>query len=99
MNRLVGHHEVFAEFSLGAGAHLRGGVLDFTNDKASSVPAGQEEDRGMKETWMEKRRCQDSEANSLKMKTYSLLFNLLVRVVLIVGKVSFDLKVDTTSLK
>lgn len=38
MNRLVGHHEAFADISLGPVAHLRGGVLDFANDKASSVP-------------------------------------------------------------
>lgn len=43
MNRLVRHHEAFADFSLGPGAHLRGGVLDFTNDKASSVPVRQNE--------------------------------------------------------
>lgn len=41
MNGLVGHHEAFAEISLGPGAHHRGGVLDFTNDKASCVPVGQ----------------------------------------------------------
>lgn len=41
MNRLVGHHEAFAELSFGPGAHLGGGILDFSNDKASSVPAGQ----------------------------------------------------------
>lgn len=41
MNRLVRHHEAFAEFSFGPGAHLGGSILDFSNDKASSVPAGQ----------------------------------------------------------
>lgn len=44
MNRLVGHHEALADFSLGTSAHLRGGVLDFADDKASSVPV-EEEDR------------------------------------------------------
>lgn len=41
MNRLVRHHEAFAEFCLGPSTHLRWGVLDFTNDKASSVPVRQ----------------------------------------------------------
>lgn len=53
MNRLVGHHEAFAEFSLGPLAHLRGGVLDFTNDKASSIPVrlgqSEEEETGEEE--------------------------------------------------
>lgn len=40
MNRLVGHHEAFADVSLGSGTDLSGGVLDFTDDKASSVPVG-----------------------------------------------------------
>lgn len=39
MDRLVGHHEAFAEVGLGPGAHLAGGVLDFTDDEASGVPA------------------------------------------------------------
>lgn len=55
MNRLVGHHEAFAEISLGPGSHLRGGVLDFTNDKASSVPVGAEWDRGGRKRWMKKK--------------------------------------------
>lgn len=41
MNRLVGHHEALADLRLGPGAHLSGGELDFTNDKAGSVPVGQ----------------------------------------------------------
>lgn len=36
---LIGHHEVFADISLGSSSHLRGGILDFANNKASSVPA------------------------------------------------------------
>lgn len=38
VNGLVGHHEALADISLGPGAHLGRGVLDFTNDKASGVP-------------------------------------------------------------
>lgn len=38
MNRFVRHHEALAEFSLGSGSDLRGGILDFTDDEASSVP-------------------------------------------------------------
>lgn len=38
VNRFVGHHEAFADVSLGPGAHLRRGVLDFTNNKTSGVP-------------------------------------------------------------
>lgn len=38
MNGLVGHHEALADIGLGPGAHLRGGVLDFTNDKTSAGP-------------------------------------------------------------
>lgn len=41
MDRLVGHHEAFAKLGLGPGAHLTRGVLDFTNDEASSVPVEQ----------------------------------------------------------
>lgn len=41
VDRLVGHHEVFAKISLGPGAHLTRGVLDFTNDEASGVPVEQ----------------------------------------------------------
>lgn len=33
------------------------------------------------------------------MKVYSLLLNLLICVVFFHGKISFDLKVNTTSLK
>lgn len=33
------------------------------------------------------------------MKACSLLFNLLIGVALFLGKVSFDLKVDTTGLQ
>lgn len=42
MDRLVGHHEAFAEVGLGPGAHLAGGVLDFTDDEASGVPASEQ---------------------------------------------------------
>lgn len=59
MNGLVGHHEAFAEIGLGSSAHLRGGVLDFTNDKASSVPVGAEWDRGRRKRWVEKKSRED----------------------------------------
>lgn len=39
VDRLVGHHEVFADVSLGSCPHLSGGILDFADDKTSSVPA------------------------------------------------------------
>lgn len=45
MNRLVGHHEAFADFSLGPWAHLRGSVLDFTNDEASGIPVRMRESK------------------------------------------------------
>lgn len=38
MDRLVRHHEAFAEVGLGPRAHLTGGILDFTDDEASGVP-------------------------------------------------------------
>lgn len=44
MNGLVGHHEAFADFSFRPSANLRRGILDFTNDKAGSVPVGQEKE-------------------------------------------------------
>lgn len=105
MNGLVGHHEALADFSLGTGAHLRGSVLDFADDKASSVPVGQERDRGRKKRRtkrkMEKMLVgQNSKTDSYKWWTArSLLFNLLIGVALVHGEVSLDLEVDTTSLK
>lgn len=36
---LVRHHEAFAQVGLGPFAHLGGGILDFTDDEASGVPA------------------------------------------------------------
>lgn len=42
MDRLVGHHEAFADVDLGPGAHLAGGVLDFTDDEASGVSASKQ---------------------------------------------------------
>lgn len=39
MDRLVRHHEAFAEVGLWPGAHLVGSILDFTDDEASGVPA------------------------------------------------------------
>lgn len=45
MNGLVGHHEAFADVSLGSAAHLTGGILNFTNNEASSVPAEWDRDR------------------------------------------------------
>lgn len=53
MNGLVGHQEVFADFRLGPGSDLRGGVLDFADDKASSVPAGAEVEEGRRKRWLE----------------------------------------------
>lgn len=38
VHRLVRHHEAFAEVGLGPGAHLAGGILDFTDDEAGGVP-------------------------------------------------------------
>lgn len=105
MNRLVGHHEALADFSLGTGAHLRGSVLDFADDEASSVPVGQERDRGRKKR-RKKRKMgkmlvgQNSKTDSYKWWTArSLLINLLVRAALVHGEVRFDLEVDATSLK
>ena len=52
IDRLVGHHEAFADLGFGPVAHLSGSILDFTNDEASSVPVrksgaqrGRREDR------------------------------------------------------
>lgn len=154
VNGLVRHHEAFAEISLGPGAHLRGGVLDFTNDEASSIPVRQIKERrhclykktdNMKATqkWslnmliapvvgcsmghtsfllndfrqnisqikisklFPKMVCdilcsfyqQSLRKIRPRVKACSLLFNLLIWVVPFIGKVSFHLKVNATSLK
>lgn len=49
MNRLVRHHEAFADISLGPGAHLRRGVLDFTNDETGGVPVRAKEREGRRD--------------------------------------------------
>lgn len=50
MDRLVGHHEAFADVGLGPGAHLAGGVLDFTDDEASGVPASKQMNKNKETT-------------------------------------------------
>lgn len=49
MNGLVRHHEAFADISLGPGAHLRRGELDFTNDETGGVPVRAKEREGRRD--------------------------------------------------
>lgn len=94
VDRLVGHHEAFAKIGLGPGAHLTRGVLDFTNDEASSVPVRQNKAKV-------RRGDDDGEKTRepFKNKASSLLLNLLIRVTLFHGQESFDLKVHPTRLE
>lgn len=92
MDRLVRHHEAFAEVGPRPRAHLAGGVLDFTDDEAGGVPVSKRNDA--------KTVCTGSGRQKSPHRDASLLLlNLLIRVAPVQGQVGFDLKVNTTRLE
>lgn len=92
MDRLVRHHEAFAEVGPRTGAHLAGCILDFTDDEAGGVPVSIRMNTNKERTESRRQKGPHSDASSL-------LLNLLIRVAPVQGQVGFDLKVHTTRLE